>query len=200
MAHKFRKRVGAVDFKTIVFLLVLAFIAGASLPFVMPEEYSTAGFAVLDSGAKVSENNIQVFLCPQDECALQLESFYGTAQSKIHVMVYSFTKQEIADALVAAKNKGIEVQVLMDKGQAGLKDAKDEFLESKGIELKRADLSGYHIMHNKVSIIDGKAFSTGSFNYTENADSGNAENLLVIKDQKLAERFEQEFQKYWSSS
>ncbi len=115
-------------------------------------------------------------------------------------MIYSFTKEEIAQALVDAKNRGIDVKVLIDNSQAGLKDAKDEFLLQNGVGLKRGKLSGFHSFHDKVSIIEGTEFSTGSFNYTQNADSGNAENLLIVNDAALAESFEKEFQEYWEGN
>lgn len=44
-------------------------------------------------------------------------------------------------------------------------------------------------VHNKVMVIDGEAVITGSFNFTKAADENNAENLLVIRDRKLAERY-----------
>ena len=45
------------------------------------------------------------------------------------------------------------------------------------------------IAHNKIVIIDGEAVITGSFNFTGAAEENNAENLLVIHDRKLAERY-----------
>lgn len=181
-----------------------------AMPLIMPEAYEPTGMAVQElvnaqsirqgTGASVSEGNIQALLCPEDHCSENLERFYNDANSSIHVMIYSLTKDSIAQALVDAKGRGVEVKVLIDKSQAGLKDAKDEFLLENGIELKRVDIPGYAIFHNKVSIVDGKAFSTGSFNYTNNADSGSAENLVIIRDEKLAQRFGQEFEKYWNES
>ena len=38
-------------------------------------------------------------------------------------------------------------------------------------------------------IIDGETVITGSFNFTKRAEENNAENLLVIHDRKLAERY-----------
>jgi phosphatidylserine/phosphatidylglycerophosphate/cardiolipin synthase-like enzyme len=38
-------------------------------------------------------------------------------------------------------------------------------------------------------IIDGETVITGSFNFTKAAEEKNAENLLVIHDRKLAERY-----------
>ena len=45
------------------------------------------------------------------------------------------------------------------------------------------------ITHNKVMVIDGETVITGSFNFTKAAEENNAENLLVVRDKKLAERY-----------
>jgi phosphatidylserine/phosphatidylglycerophosphate/cardiolipin synthase-like enzyme len=52
------------------------------------------------------------------------------------------------------------------------------------------------IAHNKVMIIDGETVITGSFNFTKAAEENNAENLLVIRDKKLAERYERNWQEH----
>jgi phosphatidylserine/phosphatidylglycerophosphate/cardiolipin synthase-like enzyme len=56
------------------------------------------------------------------------------------------------------------------------------------------------IAHNKVMVIDGKMVITGSFNFTNSAEERNAENLLVIRDRVLAERYEQNWQKHKTHS
>jgi len=43
-------------------------------------------------------------------------------------------------------------------------------------------------------IIDGETVITGSFNFTKAAEENNAENLLVIHDKKLAERYTRNWQ------
>jgi phosphatidylserine/phosphatidylglycerophosphate/cardiolipin synthase-like enzyme len=40
-----------------------------------------------------------------------------------------------------------------------------------------------------VMIIDGEVVITGSFNFTKQAEQANAENLLVIRDQPIAEKY-----------
>ena len=52
------------------------------------------------------------------------------------------------------------------------------------------------IAHNKVMIIDGEIVITGSFNFTKAAEVNNAENLLVIHDKKLAERYIKNWQEH----
>ena len=45
------------------------------------------------------------------------------------------------------------------------------------------------IAHNKVMVIDGQTVITGSFNFAKAAEESNAENLLVIHDESLAEKY-----------
>jgi phosphatidylserine/phosphatidylglycerophosphate/cardiolipin synthase-like enzyme len=52
------------------------------------------------------------------------------------------------------------------------------------------------IANNKVMIIDGETVITGSFNFTKAAEESNAENLLVIRDRKLAERYIKNWQEH----
>jgi phosphatidylserine/phosphatidylglycerophosphate/cardiolipin synthase-like enzyme len=43
--------------------------------------------------------------------------------------------------------------------------------------------------HNKVMVIDGQTVITGSFNFTKAAENNNAENLLVIRDKEIADKY-----------
>ncbi len=52
-----------------------------------------------------------------------------------------------------------------------------------------------YVMHHKVFIIDGREVIFGSFNFSENADTSNDENLLIVDDPALAQAFEAEFQR-----
>jgi phosphatidylserine/phosphatidylglycerophosphate/cardiolipin synthase-like enzyme len=45
-------------------------------------------------------------------------------------------------------------------------------------------------------IIDGETVFTGSFNFTKAAAENNAENLLIIHDRKLAERYTKNWEEH----
>ncbi len=45
------------------------------------------------------------------------------------------------------------------------------------------------IAHNKIMHFDKCTVSTGSFNFTKSAQKRNAENVLIIKDCKLAQTY-----------
>ncbi len=46
------------------------------------------------------------------------------------------------------------------------------------------------IAHNKVMVIDKNIVITGSFNFTKAAENNNAENLIIIQSDKLAEIYQ----------
>ena len=100
-------------------------------------------------------------------------------------MAYSFTSMEIAKALLDAHKRGVNVQVILDRSQRTEKYSSATFLSNQGIPV-RIDAK-HAIAHNKIIIIDAETTVTGSFNFTSSAEQKNAENLLVIRDRRLAE-------------
>jgi len=86
------------------------------------------------------------------------------------------------------------VGVILDKSQRTDQYSSATFLFNAGIPTK---IDAQHaIAHNKVMIIGGATVITGSFNFTKAAEENNAENLLVIHDRKLAERYIKNWQEH----
>jgi len=86
------------------------------------------------------------------------------------------------------------VEVILDKSQRTEKYSSGTFFFNAGIPVK---IDAKHtIAHNKVMIVDGETVITGSFNFTKAAEEKNAENLLVIRDRKLAELYTKNWQEY----
>jgi len=52
------------------------------------------------------------------------------------------------------------------------------------------------VKDKKVTTIPDETVITGSFNFTKAAEDNNAENLLVIKDKKLVERYIRNWQEH----
>jgi phosphatidylserine/phosphatidylglycerophosphate/cardiolipin synthase-like enzyme len=102
-------------------------------------------------------------------------------------VILAFTSEPIAKAPVDAVKRGVKVDVILDKSQRTEKYSEADFLVHGGlptlIDAKHA------IAHNKIMIIDGQTIITGSFNFTKHAEEDNAENLLVIQDPALAEKY-----------
>jgi len=120
------------------------------------------------------------------------------ANDSIHMMIYTFTNTELANALVEAKDRGVDVKVLMDESEATSDNiAVVSILNQGGVFLKiYSPPDG--IVHDKVAIIDGKVVITGSYNWSYSANNDNDENLLVLYSTSLASQYEADFQSLWT--
>lgn len=134
----------------------------------------------------------KVCFTPGQNCTEQLIMVLAQAKRSIWVQAYSFTSAPIAKALVAAKNRGLDVRVILDKSQRRQKYSAATFLYHHGIPTWIDDKPA--IAHNKVMIIDKRIVVTGSFNFTKAAQYRNAENLLIIHDFGLAKLYQQNWQ------
>lgn len=104
------------------------------------------------------------------------------------VQAYQFTSKPIAESLVQAKKRGVDVMVILDESQVSSKySVINELFHKKTpiyIDYKPA------ISHSKIMIIDEQKIITGSFNFSDTAQKKNAENLLIIKgDPTLVEQY-----------
>ena len=86
------------------------------------------------------------------------------------------------------------MELILDKSQRTQKYSSATFLFNAGIPTKI--YAKHAIAHNKVMIIDGETVITGSFNFTKAAEENNAENLLIVHDKKLAERYTRNWQEH----
>jgi len=116
------------------------------------------------------------------------------AQSTVLVQAYSFTSYKIAMALLNAHKRGVKIEVILDKSQKSDQYSSADFLANSGMSVKID--SEHAIAHNKVMVIDGETVITGSFNFTKAAEENNAENLLVIRDRELTERYKKNWEEH----
>jgi phosphatidylserine/phosphatidylglycerophosphate/cardiolipin synthase-like enzyme len=140
--------------------------------------------AVAASQRFAAEGEVEVLFTPRDEAEAALVSFIGEARHSIHVQSYIFTSKRIADALVAARQRGVDVQVLAD-GQMNRKAKGNALAVLLAAKVPVAMETAYNAAHNKLILVDaeGPACSvlTGSYNFTWSAQNRNAENILILR-------------------
>lgn len=117
------------------------------------------------------------------------------AKKAIKVMAYGFTSINLAEALVRAKKRGVDVALIQDeKSSQNNREAIQKLLDA-GIEV-RSD--GKHaIQHNKVMVIDQDVVITGSYNFTNSAETRNAENIMIVKSEYAARRYLDNWNSHW---
>lgn len=146
-----------------------------------------------------ASGTVEVAFSPNGGGAGIIIKAIGQAKKSVKVQAYSFTNADIAQALLQASKRGVEVRVVLDKSQETEKYTSATFLANSGIPV-RID-SGFAIAHNKVMILDDETVITGSFNFTKAAEERNAENVLILRGNKdLARLYLQNWQWRWDAS
>ena len=126
---------------------------------------------------------VQVRFSPKGHCTEFIAATVAKAQEKLLVPAYYFTSPSIAEALVAAHLRGVVVKVLVDRSQLTGKKSQVQHMIDQGIAVAIDKVPG--IAKNKVMIIDDTHVLTGSFNWTQSAETRNAENIVLIKDKEV---------------
>jgi len=124
-------------------------------------------------------------------CLSEILSNIKSAARYIYVMAYLITSDDIADALIDAHNRGVNVKVIIEKDMINISGSDYKKLKDAGIDVRVENTS--YLMHHKVIIVDGKIVITGSYNFSRAAEDDNYENLLVITDPEIVSAYEQEF-------
>ena len=145
---------------------------------------------IVSSGS--SGQILEYCFSPGGNCDQVIIKYINQASSSVHIMVYEFRLKSIEDSLVGARNRGIEVKLVLDRAQSQTHSSLYSDLKQNGFDVKIANVAG--IMHNKVAIIDQQIVITGSFNYKEAGVTDNAENIVVINDATLAQAYQNQFQ------
>ena len=127
-----------------------------------------------------------VCFTPAQLCAPLIVEDINRATEVVRVQAYNLTSPSICAALEHAHDRGVNVLVVVDKSQTQTRSCARALSEAGVavlIDHKPA------IAHNKIIVIDDKTVIGGSYNYTENAERRNAENVTWITDPKIVSAF-----------
>ena len=148
----------------------------------------------------VDLGNYQVvtLFTPEHDVTRQVVLAIQQARERIDVLAFTFTSDPIADALIAAKGRGVQVRGVIETRNVRATGSEMRKLQASGLDV-REDGNCY-IMHHKVFVIDGRQVITGSFNWTNQAQQSNDENALVVDNPWLAERYGAEFERIYQQA
>mgnify|MGYP000151976121 CR=1 FL=1 len=152
----------------------------------------------VDAKALSRAEVLGLYFTPPANAAAAVVDVIDQSQTQVLVQAYGFTHNGIAQALIRAQARGVQVRVLLDQ--------KSETSNRYVIELMVANdmvwrQDGQHaIAHNKVIVVDNNIVITGSFNFTNSAQTRNAENLLVLKSSELAQSYKTNWELHWAHS
>ncbi|GHM58125.1 MAG: phospholipase [Candidatus Mesenet longicola] len=139
--------------------------------------------------------SVEVCFVPGENCTQEIVSMLDKAEKSILLQAYEFTSKPIVNGVIAAKKRGIDVQVILDKNQVKHKYSIPVVKELLSNEISVWIDNKPAIAHNKVMVIDNHKVITGSFNFTAAAQDRNAENLLTIDDEEVVKKYTENWYK-----
>ena len=122
------------------------------------------------------------------------------AQKSIHIASFEFDLTPVAQALIAARQRGVDVRWVTDNEYGLEADADPDrgqfaMLQDAGVGVHADTRTA--LMHNKFWIFDGETAWTGSTNITVSGIFQQNNNVIVIHSPEVAIIYEREFQEMW---
>jgi phosphatidylserine/phosphatidylglycerophosphate/cardiolipin synthase-like enzyme len=151
-----------------------------------------------------AQGTLQAAFAPWDDIEGLILTSLESAKKQVLVQAYLLTSKKIANALIAAHRRGVDVRVLVDAEQL----VNDE--SSKASDLVAAGVpvwseTKYQHAHDKIIVIDATMRDpiviTGSYNFTWSAQHRNSENILIARSNPvLASQFALNWERHQQDS
>ncbi len=126
------------------------------------------------------EQKGEIYFLPDDRAAVdKVKKCLRTAEKTIRVAMFTFTREDLAEELVAAKRRGVDTQVVVDRHQ-GSNTGKEivDYLRQCGVPTGFSQ--GNDLLHHKFCYIDGKTLINGSANWTKAAFQTNDDFFMIL--------------------
>lgn len=117
------------------------------------------------------------------------------AKKYVYIPTFIITHDELANELINAKKRGVDVKLIIDATNVYSRKSKIKELRGAGVPVKVENYAGK--MHSKSIIIDDEYIVAGSMNFTNSGENKNDENVLIIENKTLARYYKGFFEYLW---
>jgi phosphatidylserine/phosphatidylglycerophosphate/cardiolipin synthase-like enzyme len=150
----------------------------------------------------IAGSTVESYFSPTDATATKIVNSINSANFSLDVAMFTFTDNDLGDAVVAAKNRGVNVRCIIEN--VSYFGSEYNKLINAGIPvISHANIT--NDFHHKYCIIDAVNTSsdpivvTGSHNWSNSANDEYDENTLIIHDAIVANQYLEEFSKRYST-
>jgi len=148
--------------------------------------------------ATIKGTPIQVLFAAEDKAISHLVPLVEGAQASIRIMAFSFTHDALGEAVLARAKDGVDVQGIFETRGSETEYSEMTILFCAEVPVRQDGNPG--TFHHKVIVIDEKILITGSLNFSNNADESNDENVVVIENKTISDKYLQEFERRWGEA
>lgn len=142
---------------------------------------------------------VENYFSPDDGVADHILSAINGATQSIAFAAFTFTRSDFTEAMLERAQAGVRVEGVYETRQvSGGSDQSYNVLSPAGLPVL---LDGNpYTLHHKFMVIDGRIVVTGSYNFTKAAEQKNDENVLIIHDADIAQKYLNEFKRVWQQA
>jgi mitochondrial cardiolipin hydrolase len=134
--------------------------------------------------------------------AERIKRLLAEASGSIDCALYRLGNATLAQGLRDAAQRGVPVRVILDRGKVGEGLSRPGWLEESSVACRlSAGRSGLKSkMHHKFAVFDRKVAVTGSYNWSDESEQDNYENLVILREPALVEAYVREFEELWKQA
>ncbi|MFO7584251.1 MAG: phospholipase D-like domain-containing protein [Anaerolineales bacterium] len=151
---------------------------------------------VEEQSVVVNGTRMLVLFSPEDRPVQYMLPFLENARRNIRFMAFSFTQPDIGNAMLGRIQSGITVEGIFERVGSDSQFSEMMKLHCGGGNIRRDGNPGF--LHHKIIIVDNRIVITGSFNFSDSANTRNNENVIIIDNADIARLYLGEFQRIWS--
>jgi phosphatidylserine/phosphatidylglycerophosphate/cardiolipin synthase-like enzyme len=175
--------------KDLAYVLIIAVLLGLCGQFYYDYHYKP-----------IKQREVSVYYNGDIETNKKLVKIIQDSNEFVYFAIYTFTRQDIKDALLGAKHRGVEIRGLTDKTQIDKIELQAKIIkELRAAGIPVATQSHSAIMHLKTLVTENSYFS-GSYNWTASATDSNDEIIEIGQDETIRKQYqnvlEELFKKY----
>lgn len=149
----------------------------------------------------VGGDSIWVYFSPQNRPIQYLISFVDSSIDSIGYLIYSYTRTDLANAMISAFQRGVFVGGVHDASDANSPYSVFQTLRANGLYVFVDNLpSNYSLLHHKFMVIDKSVVITGSMNWSNNGNEYNDENTIIVKNSGIANLYWDEFKRRYAEA
>ncbi|PCJ20313.1 MAG: hypothetical protein COB02_04565 [Candidatus Cloacimonadota bacterium] len=144
---------------------------------------------------------VEVYFAPEDNPVGKIEEEMLSAKESIYFMQFAMTSDELGTAMIDKRNEGLKVKGIFDRM---LYRSTGPYAEFSRLTRNDVPVIVYESpirgkLHHKVFIIDAEGENPrvifGSLNASKNGNKSNDENIIIIRDKVITQKYFDQFNK-----
>jgi len=145
---------------------------------------------------------VDVLLTREESVAANIDRLIGGSRSSIVAALYRLNSKRLGRALGEAGERGVSIRLVLDRTKYEETEVTREIVANGrfAFRLTHGRRGRASKMHHKFVLVDESIVLTGSYNWTNESEEDNYENLVVLREPRVIEVYRAEFERLWAEA